>query len=171
MHSQKEKDVVYSHVTLASDDGKLTGEIQEIKKKMTFLENSVKQNDSKHLDLGKSVDKRLEAFESQLQTIKKAIKAKNSWISSLEKKLKEHQSSALLKNEKNKERIKELEGKLSKPDKQIKILNDKISAFESKEKSEESLLFKCEECDFTTLSTQGMKTHEKRKHTKIPQIL
>ena len=51
MHSQKEKDVVYSHVTLASDDGKLTGEIQEIKKKMTFLENSVKQNDQKHLDL------------------------------------------------------------------------------------------------------------------------
>ena len=84
----------------------------------------------------------------------------------MEKKLKEHQKSVELKNEESKERIKELESKLSKQDKQIKILNDKISASESKEKSEESLLFKCKECDFTTLTKQGMKTHEKRKHTR-----
>ena len=33
----------------------------------------------------------------------------------------------------------------------------------------ESLLFKCEECNFSTSSKQGLRTHEKRKHTKASE--
>ena len=82
---KKKKICLYSHVTLACDDAKFNDEIQEITKKMSYLENLVKKEDSKYIDLGKGVDKRIEAFESQLKTIRKAIEDKNSCILSLEK--------------------------------------------------------------------------------------
>ena len=86
-----------------------------------------------------------------MKTYFKVLEEKDSRITSLENKLENLEKRSKEKENQKDKRITNLENVLKKQQK-------KESAVEK---------FNCTQCDFTTTSKQGLKTHVKRKHTEI----
>ena len=165
----KKKTCVYSHVTFACDSEK----IKNIENKLKEFENKEKQNEptgalEKNVEkklkefekkietfensgLAKQVDKKLESMENKMKTFLNVLEEKDSRILSLEKKLENLENKS--KEEKNQK------------DKKIKDLENLLKKQEKNQSAVEK--FNCEQCEFTTTSKQGLKTHIKRKHTEI----
>ena len=117
--------------------------IVELEKKIENLQQNT--NINYHSDLAKKVDIKIETFENKMKILIQLIEEKDSIIKNLEKKLN-------LVGDKFEKKIEHLENSLKKE--QNKSENNHI---------------KCDQCDFTTTSTKGLKTHVRRKHPSISQ--
>ena len=123
--------------------------IEEIEKKLNEIEIIAKMN----TPVEREVEKKMDNFEKQIKTMQKALEEKDSSISELKKRLEHFEKK--ITNEKN--------AKDKVIDKKIKDLEELIKK-QSKKKGEQ---FSCTSCEFKTTSSQGLKTHIKRKHTKL----
>ena len=85
-----------------------------------------------------NLEKKFETFTNKIVTLKRSLDDKEKEILALETRLNEKQN----------------------------YVNEKLKEIESKLKVKEQSVFKCEECNFSSLSEQGLKTHNKRKHMK-----
>ena len=83
--------------------------IEELKKRVENLEKNPKKSDIKTVELGKSVDKKIESFENHLKTLRKTLEEKDALILDAEKRLTdlENKSKTNIDNMENK--IKSLE--------------------------------------------------------------
>ena len=138
----KKKICLYSHVTLAWDDGK----IKEVKKKL-----------NKKID---NLDKKIEGLQSN-------INERDLEISELKQKFKDLETIV----KKFGKEIGEVEERVIDATKSNEtFLNQSISVLEGSFKLPEKVLFKCEQCNFTTESEKGLKVHSRRKHVDLLDI-
>ena len=114
-----------------------------------MLEN-LQQNSSN--SLSEEVDKKMETFETKLQILVKVIEEKDNKIDQLQKKVNEFEKKCTKESKQEKEKLNDLEKKLE-------ILEKK-----NNDKEIEPETLKCEQCDFTTNSKKGLKTHNRKKH-------
>ena len=147
---------VYSHETFpcnANSENDL-----ELKKKVFDMEKKLKEIEAKetniepiNIGIAKQVDKKVESLENKMKTFLKVIEEKDSRISSLEKKLENLEKRSKEEKSQKDKKIKDLENLLKKPQNNQREVEQ----------------FDCTQCEFTTTSKQGLKTHVKRKHTEI----
>ena len=120
-----------------------TDKIAELEAKVKEMEKDNGKTKVSNTDIEIQVEKKVDALERQVKHLRKALEGKDFVILNLDKRLKvmenNFEEATLL--------IKDLETKME--------LVAKIT---------EQLYFKCSECDFSTISEQGLKTHKKRKH-------
>ena len=130
---------------------KKTINVDKLEKKVNEFENKLKEI-------------RVDAFEEQLHKIIKANKEKDKKIAILENKVKDfeniHQVVKTLEK-----KIDDLEGDMKKKVKKNETLTDKLDKLQNTVKSLDIKIVKCSQCDFTSHSDQGLKTHIKRKHS------
>ena len=105
----------------------------------------------------KEASKKVEAF-------KNIIEQKENRIVALEEKLK-HLKTKFSAVNTLEAKIKDVENLLQKQTKENKALSEKLSKLQVVVKNNEKKLFKCDQCDFSFVSEQVLKTHSKRKHT------
>ena len=126
-------------------------EINEKLKVLESLETSImnKIEASKRFEsdeeLFKTVEKRVETFESNLMIMKKALSEKDSYIHTLENKI----DIIVQENQEQNVKIEELVNEVKKISETTKPIK-----------------FKCKNCDFETISEKGLKMHTSKKHTK-----
>ena len=142
----------YSHVTFASNDGRNDA----LEKRLEVLEIQVKEIKKKD-GMGKESNKKIEALE-------KTIEKKENRIVTLEEKIKifENKFSEVKTLE---IKLNDAENHLQKQAKTNKALSENLSKLQAIVKKNEKQLFRCDQCDFSSVSEQGLKTHSKRKHT------
>ena len=92
--------------------------------------------------------------------LQKTIVEKDSKIDDLENKFKELNIDELQR------KVKEQERCSKKQQKNFEFLILKMTKLETNLLTPEKLRIKCSECDFSSVSEQGLKTHIKRKHYK-----
>ena len=63
-------------------------------------------------------------------------------------------------------KLKDVENPVQIKAKENKTLSEKVSKLKVIVKNNEKKSFKCDQCDFSSISEQVLKTHSKRKHTK-----
>ena len=119
--------------------------IETLEKKIDNLQAGTKVN------LGKEVDRKIEAFESKLAILVHIIEEKDSTINKLEKKINSIE--------------KVFDNKLLGIEENLKKVMENNKSLHNLLKSENDQL-KCDDCEFTTTSKKGLKTHIKRKHTE-----
>ena len=107
----------------------------------------------------KIFNEKIDTFEHHIQKLNKIIEEKDDKVISLDNKLKE----MVKKFESLEKETKEENGKEKEINKKIKELENAIKK-QSKTTPE---LLTCNECNFTTTSKIGLKTHTKRKHTNL----
>ena len=129
--------------------------MKETKIKLDNLEKEIKKADAN--SLAKEVDKKMEVFEKKLEHLVKAIEHKDIVIIELEKRLITVESQ----HTEQKKKLKDCETMIKKTQKQHENIREKFNKLDkSKDKT-----FKCNECDFSTTSQQGLKIHNRKKHT------
>ena len=142
----------YSHKK-QNDISENSDKIKEIENKLVKFETIAQQNAPLEKNLLKDVEKKLKNMENQIKTMRKALEEKDSNIIKLVKRLekieKELTDEKTLNDKETDTRIKDLENLVKKRTK----------------KKVEPLI--CTACEFTTTSKQGLKTHIRRKHTKL----
>ena len=145
----------YSHEK-NSDIAQNSDKIQEIEKKIINIESKAVINNPVEKNLVKEVQKKMDTFENEIKTLRKALEDKDSFIHMLEKRLdtveKKFTEEKCVREKEMNKKIKDLEGFIKK---------------QTKKKAEH---FSCKTCEFKTTSSQGLKTHVKRKHTKINEV-
>ena len=107
-------------------------------KKIKDLEKRVQILEKEKEALNVTLEKKFETFENKIRMLKDSLDDKEKTISAFETRLIEKENS----------------------------VDEKLKEIESNWKIKEKSIFKCEECNFTTSSEQGLKTHTKRKHIK-----
>ena len=99
------------------------------------------------------------------KVLENSMEKKEKRIVALEEKIKLFENKfSEVKNLETK--LNDLEISLQKQSKENKTLTEKVIKVQAILKKNEKKLFKCDQCDFTSVSEQGLKTHNKRKHTK-----
>ena len=136
------------------------GDILENINKIAILEKKIENiqetnniNVSNECKKIENLESKLDNLESQIITMNKASEEKDSLISDLEKRLESIQKNCL-----DKFNVKEIE-----MNKKFKDIENVIK----KQKKTKIEQFNCTDCNFTTTSKQGLKTHVKRKHTNL----
>ena len=163
----KKNECMYLHVTLATDDDKIETLKSQFDKKLAKLELNVKKMEKDLIEKNQLITSLKDEFASletsttSIEDLKKELKNKTSQINSLEIKLEELEKSQVKHNKLQEKKIKEMENYI----KQTKGKGKKS------EKSENDILvediIKCEKCDYTTTSRQGLKIHNAKTHSKI----
>ena len=138
----KKKICLYSHVTFASDDGK----IKEVNKKL---------------------NKKIENLDKKMEGLQSNLNEKDLEISELKQKFKDLEK---IVHNFGKE-IGEVEERVIDATKSNEtFLNQSISVLEGSFKLPEKVIFKCEQCNFETESEKGLKVHFRRKHVDVLDI-
>ena len=168
MPFHKNKTCFHSHVTLACNDH--SKDILELKKKLSEMEKEIKENKKEPVDvLGKDIErklhvfekdieKKMEAFQHQIKNLNIVIAEKNSEISALGERLEEKESFI--------ERLKVLENKFEQVN--FAEIDNKITDLDTKVETAEIFFkasnFKCNDCDYSSISEQSLKSHIQKKH-------
>ena len=156
----KKKECEYSHVTLATDDGKIEALKLQFNNKVSKLENSCtslqKELEEKNLAIVELHEK-IDDIKKLVIICQGDIKEKNAEINGLQMKLEEFEKGQQKHKKQSDKRIKDLESA-------AKQLTSKERVPEHKKPEEE---IKCPMCDFQTTSKQGLKIHNSKVHSKI----
>ena len=139
----------YDHEKPKENDEK----ISELEKKVENLEKFIEKIEPSDKNLAKIVDNKVEALEVLITMLRKTLEEKDEQVSALVKKFdyleNKFNDEQAVKNKEFVKKMKNLENMIKKNTKStVEQLN-------------------CSECEFTTTSKQGLKTHIKRKHTKL----
>ena len=140
---KKRKQCLYLHVTLAPNDAAIEALNQKFTNTFKQLERDLERKDSEIKMLqGKLTS--LEGVDSEhlLRNIEKDLESNKLQINGLESKIEELGNLHKVQRKDQEKRIKELE----------KIIKSRDSRF------------KCKQCEYTTGSEQGLKTHKSKKH-------
>ena len=132
----------FEHKNSEEDFKRVFEKCNIIENKVNNLEILLIDKDQVVNTLGTKIEKKVEAFEINLKTLKECIAEKDAQIEALERKLNEMEL-----------RLKSEEG----------IEKDKLHL----EKPGKPEPVKCNQCDFETNSKHGLKIHTARKHTLI----
>ena len=108
------------------------------------------------------IKKEQENLAQKLNLVEKQLEEKNDIIESILKKFDFDILEGKITAKDN--LIKELDQKIIQMEEKISVLETKLKEATSTPISAKN--FKCNKCDFSTHSEQGLKTHEKRKHTE-----
>ena len=146
------------------DIRELMGKVVTITMKIEVIEKT-KQKDSNDKELAKVVENKIEVFEKQIMNLKKSVFEKDDFIEDMKKRMKDLEKQ-LTENMELINKIKNLENTLKKQEKANEALSKKFVKVELEMKKKEKKSFKCGECEFTSGSEKGLKTHSKRMHTK-----
>ena len=146
----------YDH-SKPKDIADLDDKMRETKKKLDSLENKVNNSDAGNL--AKEVDRKVEVFEKKLQHLVKVIEEKDSVIVTLENRLMNLENQT---NEQTK-KFKDFEIGLKKTKKSNDYNREKLNKIDKTRQKE----FNCTECDFSSSSQQGLKIHQRKKHTNV----
>ena len=134
---------LYSHVTTASADINMKALENKVSKKFEVLENKFTE--------------KFALFESQINNLRKDLDIKDKHIMSLETKIEN-----MVKEEQVYKKLQE---------KTIKDVENSFKLKKSKEKTSVTNvpedLVKCDHCDFTSTTKQGLKIHNTRVHSTI----
>ena len=138
----------------ASDTFENSDKIVELENKIENLQQNSKATDTQNLnEIKKETSDKFAAIEQKFQSIKDKLEEKESLFQTLENKFKSME-------EVFEKRINDLEKALKQEQKKNETL---LVEFQTLEIERE--IIKCEQCDFTTTSSKGFKTHTKRMHT------
>ena len=154
------------HVTLASHDGKSEALDKKYDKQFEKLEEYIKEmqrdlvekdSEIKHLK-GKFAD--LENLDdgNRINSLEKDLEARNAQINGLEIRLEELEKGNQAQKKQQEKRIKELENVCKQKAKKEKFPDIPISEEQS---------IRCNKCDYTTISRQGLKIHCAKVHSKL----
>ena len=108
------------------------------------------------------IKKEQENLAQKLNLVEKQLEEKNDIIESILKKFDFDILEGKITAKDN--LIKELDQKINQMEEKMSVLETKLKEATSTPISAKN--FKCNKCDFNTHSEQGLKTHEKRKHTE-----
>ena len=148
---RKNNECMYLHATLASDDGKFQALKKQFETKLASLENNIAKMEKIQAEKDaaiKSLNGKCEKFEKSLVSIehlKEHLENKTSIINGLEIKLEELEKFHQKHNKQHEKKLKDLENSV----KQRKS-KDVIPETEVENKK------KCDKCDYTTSSRQGL---------------
>ena len=131
----KKKNCSYSHVTFASDDEK----INDLEKKFEYLENKVREIENVLTETNERSNLKITNFERKIQDME-------------------------YKFEDFEKKFKELESGTKKHKKNSESMSERVNKLEKIENTRSKQIIKCPECEFSTVSTQGLKNHITRKH-------
>ena len=134
-------------------------EIESLDKLIKETLDNNKVESEKFDQFVKTVENKMEVFESNLSTMKKSLLEKDTYITNLENKVTDF--------ERLNEQQSELIAKLVKDNdynmKNIEYMKDKFSNLTQNIPEKSLNNFKCTKCEFETQSEQGLKTHITRK--------
>ena len=99
------------------------------------------------------------------KVLEKNMEKKEKRIIALEEKIK-HFENKFSEVNNLETKLNYVEIRLQKQSKDNKTLTEKVIKLQLIVKNNEKKIFKCDQCDFSSVSEQGLKTHNKRKHTK-----
>lgn len=144
-------------------------DLNDIIEKMKKNEKELNEIEHKLKKLS-DVEKKLEAFEKenqemyanlegQLKGLAKRFDEKETQIAILEKRLEQTENKLAKQIQEKNKHIKSLDNK-------VQNLENKLEVKTTEQKEDK---MKCEHCDFTTNSSQGLKVHLKRKHTNYSE--
>ena len=162
----KKNECMYMHDTLACGDkeintlkAKFDSQIGKLKDSVVNMQKTLEEKDSDIKLLKEKFDALEKVVEGgQMNDIKKDLAEKNAMINGLEIKINELDKEHQKYRKQQEKKIKDLENTCKqKPKKEINHEN-KIS---------EEKAIKCNKCDFSTTSRQGLKIHNSKTHSKI----
>ena len=162
----KKNECMYLHVTLASNDEQIKALNQDFTKQFEKLGNCLKQmqtdlekRDSEIKHLNEKLNN-LEKIccENPESNLKKDLEVKDTQINGLELRLHELEKEIKTYKKQQEKKIKELENTCKQKARKEKDSVTKVT---------KENLIKCQQCDFTSTSRQGLKIHNSRKHSKI----
>ena len=146
----------YDH-SKPKDIADLDDKVSETKKKLDILEIRVNKYDAG--SLAKEVDRKVEAFEKRLEKLAKVIEEKDLAIVTLEKRVMKLETQ----NTENKKKLKDFENVVKKIQKNNDQVKDKLTKIDKIKQKK----FNCTECEYSTSSHQGLKIHQRKKHTSV----
>ena len=146
--------------TYCSYDHEKSQDIVEISDKILKLEDELKNLQQKQKPT-EEFNNKVELFENKVKVLVQIIEGKYGKIQNLEKRIVklENDKDEAVKNLKTAEN--DFSKRLMEMDKKFDLVVVKNKLSEKRESEQ----LKCKECEFTTTSTKGLKTHIKRKHT------
>ena len=142
---------LFSHVSPVCDGNR---------KMILELEKNVKNSDNqKKLDkMYEAIDKKITdkfvCFEKKIKDLEHSLEQKNSIITEM------------------KQKIDKIENHFEKGDEKMKKIKDQIDDIiknKNADQSKKGKQFVCNQCEYSTDSSRGLKTHVKRKHEKEAQ--
>ena len=163
---KKKNECLYLHDTLASHNDKSEALSQKFNKQFEKLEGHIKDIKKDIIEKDseiKLLKGKLDDFEKvdngdQINNLKKDLKAQNAKINGLEIRLEEVEKGHQSQRKQQEKRIKELENICKQ-----KTRKEKYSETQIPEEQQ----IKCNKCDYTTTSRQGLKIHCTKVHSKI----
>ena len=165
----KRRECMYLHDALTSDDTKIAAIKKEFANKLVKLESSFvkiqKDLDSKN-SLIELLMEKYDNFEKQyddkqIDSLKKHIEVKDAQINGLEIKLEELDKAQQKQKKHFEKKLKDIENTLKQ-----KLVKEKTPASIFPESIFPEKI-KCNKCDYTTTSRQGLKIHTTKSHSKV----
>ena len=157
----KKKLCLYSHDTLVCDDSKmdaLAKKVEAFEKQISVLSKKL----DNFVELGKHVDRKIEALDNTVNNNKKASIENNARTEKLENLVKKMETRLnKLESGEIDKKVTDLENIIKKQQKKNEHLEVKIKALEAFYNEK---LLKCTQCEFATVSEKGLKTHVVKKH-------
>ena len=153
---------MYLHATHASNDGNFQALKKQFEKKLASLENNIakmeKNQEAKDAAI-KSLNEKCKMLENSLVSIedlKQDLKSKTSTINGLEIKLEELEKFHQKHNKQHEKKLKDLENSVKQRKSKDVIPETGVEN-----------MIKCDKCDYTTSSRQGLKIHTTKTHSKV----